>query len=79
MIKEWLIRKADDQAVAWYSRDPAEHSLADAARVAEALRLGGELWEFCSPPETWAQLMGWGGYAVVRDGEIVACVVNRQS
>jgi hypothetical protein len=79
VFKEWLTCKADENTVSWYSRPPDKHSLPDAAKVAEELRRGGELWEFCSPPETWAQLMGWGGYVVVRDGEIVACFVNRQS
>src|SRR5580692_3825247 len=32
---------------------------------------GDELWHFSSPPETWANMAGRAGYAIVRDGVIV--------
>ena len=35
-----------------------------------------ELWEFDSGPESWEQLMGWRGYAVVRNGEVVDMVIT---
>jgi hypothetical protein len=35
------------------------------------IRPGDELWYFCSPPETWQQLAGWRGYAIIRDGRVV--------
>ena len=79
MLKPWLQRNADAEEVARYSRDPADYLEAEAANLAEELRRGGELWRFCSPPETWAALMGWAGYAVVRDGEIAASVVTEQN
>jgi hypothetical protein len=37
---------------------------------------GDELWEFCSPPASWAHLMGRQGYAVVRGGEIVDSITS---
>ena len=32
---------------------------------------GDELWEFSSPPESWADFMGLAGIVLVRQGEIV--------
>ena len=69
---------ADGDTIKHFGRDPSEYTDPETAHVAEQLRQGGELLEFCSPPETWRQLMGWAGYAVVRDGEIVASVVTQQ-
>lgn len=43
------------------------------------LQEGDELWEFCSPPETWVNLMGSEGICIVRDGEIIACIVTRMN
>ncbi len=37
---------------------------------------GDELWEFCSPPESWEHLAGRAGIALVRDGEIVESIVT---
>ncbi len=79
MFKAWLCRRADADAIQRYSRDPTWYIDPEAAHVAEHLRQGGELWEFCSPPETWKELMGWAGFAVVRDGEIVASIVTQQN
>ena len=49
---------------------------ADSAPVLETLakvnkfllerQVGDELWEFSSPPESWRQMAGRGGYAIVR-------------
>lgn len=35
-----------------------------------------ELWEFSSPPESWAKLHGRKGFAVVRAGEIVDALIT---
>jgi hypothetical protein len=40
---------------------------------------GDELWEFCSPEETWVHLKGRQGYAVVRNGEIVDSIITSMS
>jgi hypothetical protein len=37
---------------------------------------GDELWEFASSPESWQQLAGRAGIALVRNGEIVASIVT---
>lgn len=36
------------------------------------MRPGDELWWYCSPDETWQHLCGRAGWAVVRDGRVVA-------
>jgi hypothetical protein len=40
---------------------------------------GDELWEFTSPPESWANLGGRAGIALVRDGEVVRTLVTRMN
>ncbi len=35
---------------------------------------GDELWEFCSSWESWQNLAGRAGIALVRNGEVVASV-----
>jgi hypothetical protein len=79
MIEAWLRQKVDDPEILAAYSDPARCLRPVSARVAEELRKGGELWEFSSDPESWRQLMGWGGFCVVRDGKIVASVVVCQS
>jgi hypothetical protein len=37
---------------------------------------GDELWEFCSPPESWQHRAGRTGIALVRDGEIIDSIVT---
>jgi len=37
---------------------------------------GDELYEFCSPPESWKYLAGREGVALVRDGVVVADIVT---
>jgi hypothetical protein len=37
---------------------------------------GDELWEFTSPQETWANLAGRAGIALVRRGEVVRSIVT---
>lgn len=41
-------------------------------RMKADLRPGDELWEFCSPPDSWKNLCGRKGIAIVRDGTTVA-------
>jgi hypothetical protein len=40
------------------------------------MRAGDELWEYCSPPETWDALGGRAGYGVVRNGRVFADVLT---
>lgn len=43
------------------------------------MRTGDELWEFMSPPPTWASLSGRAGMALVRNGEIVGVLTTRMN
>ena len=45
-------------------------------RLKSQMGPGDELWEFCSPPASWAHLMGRAGYALVRNGEIVESILS---
>jgi hypothetical protein len=45
-------------------------------RLKKGMTAGDELWEFVSPPESWAHRCGRQGYAVVRRGEIVASLMT---
>jgi hypothetical protein len=40
------------------------------------VEVGDELYEYCSPPETWDQLRGQAGIALVRDGKVIDEVVT---
>ena len=35
-----------------------------------------EIFSFSSPPQSWENLAGRAGYALVRDGEVVASIVT---
>jgi len=37
---------------------------------------GDELWEFSSSEESWQHLAGRAGFALVRNGEVVASIVT---
>lgn len=37
---------------------------------------GDELWEFSSPPESWDNLAGRAGIALVREGKVVATILT---
>ncbi|MDQ7780518.1 MAG: hypothetical protein RDV41_12555 [Planctomycetota bacterium] len=37
----------------------------------QRMQEGDELWEYCSPPETWKAFCGRAGVCVVRNGEVI--------
>ncbi len=45
-------------------------------RLKAGMAKGDELWEFVSPPESWANRCGRQGYAVVRRGAVVATLLT---
>jgi hypothetical protein len=45
-------------------------------RLKGRMEAGDELWEFQSPPASWAHLMGREGYALVRQGEIIEAILT---
>jgi hypothetical protein len=83
---DWLVRRVtpEEAAAAHMVQTPA---LGDASvpfgflaeqwqKLRTGMRVGDELWEYCSPPETWDELAGRAGYVVVRNGRIVADVLT---
>jgi hypothetical protein len=46
-------------------------------RLKACLHEGDEIWAFCSPSESWEQLAGRAGLAVVRNGRVVKCLVTK--
>ena len=46
--------------------------------VAEMME-GDELWRFRSPAQTWTNLSGRAGYAIIRDGKIIRSLVTMSS
>jgi hypothetical protein len=40
---------------------------------------GDQLWEFSSPPATWACLGGREGIALVRQGKIIDAIITRMN
>lgn len=39
-------------------------------------RRGDEVWSFSAPEEMWSQLCGYGGFALLREDEIVETIVT---
>jgi hypothetical protein len=52
----------DDWLIAW-------------SRFKGTLQEGDEVWEFCSPTDTWENLQGRAGYAIVRGSQVVNYIV----
>jgi hypothetical protein len=48
-------------------------------QLLDAMQPGDELWEFCSPKESWRKRMGRSGLVLVRDGEEVATIMGRMN
>lgn len=46
--------------------EPVKESMGRANKFLLERQPGDELWEFSSPPESWRQLAGRGGYAIIR-------------
>ena len=80
--RDWLQRRvtvADAEAAHMHAvprcgADPVPFGYLhrDWVRLLSRMREGDELWEYDSPPETWGYLCGRAGYAVVRQGKVVA-------
>lgn len=45
-------------------------------RFLSVSRAGDELWNYSSPEQTWENFCGVAGYALVRDGVVVASVAT---
>jgi hypothetical protein len=78
--KEWLGRAV---SIADAEEDntragsvPFGHLNADWERLKASMLPGDEIWGFCSPPDSWQHLAGRAGYALVRDGQVIDCIVT---
>lgn len=48
-------------------------------KIKSSLIEGDELWEFCSPIETWENLMGCQGICLVRNEEIIMEIITQMN
>lgn len=83
MRREWLIKKVafDEAEAALELSDPLvddQYRLRWGELRAKAIP-GDEVWYFSSPTESWENLCGRDGYALVRAGEIVDFIVDTMS
>jgi hypothetical protein len=84
MIEEWLRRRvtvAEAEAahmVRADSLEPVPFGFLNGRwrELVASMAEGDELWEFRSPPDSWAILVGRGGYCVVRGGRVVGSIVT---
>lgn len=44
--------------------------------IKSSLKAGDEIWEFCSPADSWAKSMGSTGICIVRNGEVIMDIVT---
>jgi hypothetical protein len=78
---EWLRRKTTIEEVEEKEITEKSHylMLREWRMFKSSMKPGDELWEFCSPQETWAELMGRAGYVILRKGETVAEIVTMEN
>ena len=48
-------------------------------KMKSALIEGDEIWEFCSPGESWKRMMGTTGICVVRNDEVIMEIVTNMN
>lgn len=89
MDNEWLKRKLTVEAA------EAEHLVKDDRlgqepmpfgfqneawkKLLSWMQEGDELWEFCSPKETWECLAGREGVALLRKGKFIGYLITREN
>jgi len=67
--RSWLMEEISDSAIASDKRVTPE-----VLRMVRSRQAGDKVFFYKSPPETWAALLGRGGFAIVRDRKPVQCV-----
>lgn len=91
-MKDWLIKRIkveELEAAMFRNEQPKEKSRVcslaplenitnsdEWKKMKSALIEGDEIWEFCSPGESWARMMGCTGICVVRNGEVIMDIVT---
>ena len=80
MINEWLRRKLTiEEAEAehlvindiWPEGKPFGFIADQWQKLITQMQPSDEIWEYRSDDESWQQLMGWEGIALVREGVII--------
>jgi hypothetical protein len=82
VFKEWLSERTSVPQAEGANMDggrPFGYQNRKWERLKAQLLEGDELWEFCSPPESWAHRKGRQGYAIVRRGTIVDALTTTMS
>jgi hypothetical protein len=80
IARRCLRAKADEERWQWFlGIKPSEFIDPAWADLRQQFQDGDELWRFRTDEESWRQLMGWAGYALVRDGAVVGAVVTAQN
>jgi len=87
MLEQWLQRKltikeAEDENMVHHHQlghkgVPFGFQNSEWQELLAEMIKGDELWEFCSPAETWENLCGREGIALVRNGQIIRFIVTR--
>src|SRR5438105_4131275 len=60
----------------WSQQSPR---LANPEYLLSKMQDGDELWEFCSPPDSWAHMAGRAGIALVRGGNVLDSIVSMRN
>jgi hypothetical protein len=81
--REWL---GSAVSVEWAEEDntredgvPFGYLNGEWERLKAMMLPGDELWGFCSPPDSWQHLAGRAGYALIRNGEVIDCIVTLEN
>ena len=78
MIEQWLQTKTTVAEVeARYGWGNNQHDRWE--QLKSCITNDDELWEYCSPPETWHALAGREGIALFRNGDVVFSIVTVMS
>lgn len=72
LIRRWKIKQVTFEEIA-SARTPYDKPTGRQWEEFKAkASMGDELWYFCSPGPTWAEMMGWRGFAIYRKGKLIA-------
>jgi len=79
MLKPWLEKQyslADLEARHMYDGKPFGHLNERWDLLKASMQEGDTVWEFSSPPESWRNMAGRAGVALVRDGAIIDVIIT---
>jgi len=72
--RSWLAEELSDAAIASDRRVTPK-----VLQMIQSKQPGDKIFFYRSPSETWAALLGQGGFAIVRDGKPIECVMTIQN